>query len=77
MDDAAVKAKLYTKESMTCDGSKEVPDDPEPSSDKDDTDSDTQPGDDDSGDTGKDNGSSDPADGEDEEDDAGCALIFI
>ncbi|MBR6421737.1 hypothetical protein IKS86_03360 [bacterium] len=77
MDDAAVKAKLYTKESMTCDGSKEVPDDPEPSSDKDDTDSDTKPGDDDSGDTGKDNGSSDPADGEDEEDDAGCALIFI
>ena len=77
MDDAAVKAKLYTKDSMTCDGSKEVPDDPEPSSDKDDTDSDTQPGDDDSGDTGKDNGSSDPADGEDEEDDAGCALIFI
>ena len=77
MDDAAVKAKLYTKESMTCDGSKEVPDDPEPSSDKDDTDTDTQPGDEDSGDTGKDNGSSDPADGEDEEDDAGCALIFI
>lgn len=77
MDDAAVKAKLYTKESMTCDGSKEVPDDPEPSSDKDDTDTDTQPGDEDSGDTGKDNDPADGADGEDEEDDAGCALIFI
>lgn len=77
MDDAAVKAKLYTKESMTCDGSKEVPDDPEPSSDKDDTDTDTQPGDEDSGDTGKDNDPADGADGENEEDDAGCALIFI
>ncbi len=77
MDDAVVKAKLYTKESMTCDGSKEVPDDPEPSSDKDDTDTDTQPGDEDSGDTGKDNDPADGADGEDEEDDAGCALIFI
>ena len=77
MDDAAVKAKLYTKESMTCDGSKEVPDDPEPSSDKDDTNTDTQPGDEDSGDTGKDNDPADGADGEDEEDDAGCALIFI
>ena len=77
MDDAAVKAKLYTKESMTCDGSKEVPDDPEPSSDKDDTDTDTQPGDEDSGDTGKGNDPADGADGEDEEDDAGCALIFI
>ena len=77
LDDAAVKAKLYTKESMTCDGSKEVPDDPEPSPGKDDTDGDTQPEEEGSGDTGKDDGSSDGTDGEDEDDDSGCALIFI
>ena len=77
LDDAAVKAKLYTKESMTCDGSKEVPDDPEPTSDKDDTDGDTQPEYDASGDTGKGDGSSDSADGEDDDDDTGCALILI
>ena len=77
LDDAAVKSKLYTKESMTCDGSKEVPDDPEPSPGKDDTDGDTQPEEEGSGDTGKDDGSSDGTDGEDDDDDSGCALIFI
>jgi len=77
LDDAAVKAKLYTKESMACDGTKEVPDDPEPASDKDDTDGDTQPQDDVPGDSEKDEGSSDSADGGDEESDSGCALIFI
>ena len=77
LDDAAVKAKLYTKESMTCDGTKEVPDDPEPASDKDDTNGDTQPEEDVSGDTGKEDNPADSADGEDEDDDSGCALILI
>ena len=79
LDDAAVKARLYTKESMSCDGSKEVPDDPEPTSDegKDDTESDTQSGEADTGDTGKDGDSSDTAGAEDEDDDAGCALTLI
>ncbi len=78
LDDAAVKARLYTKESMSCDGSKEVPDDPEPTSDegKDDTESDTQSGEADTGDTGKDGDSSD-TDGADDDDDAGCALTLI
>ena len=75
-DDAAVKAKLYTKESMTCDGSKEVPDDPEPTSDKDDTDSAAQLEEDVSGDTGKEESPSDSAD-EDDDDDSGCALTII
>lgn len=76
LDDAAVKAKLYTKESMTCDGSKEVPDDPEPTSDKDDTDSAAQLEEDVSGDTGKEESPSDSAD-EDDDDDSGCALTII
>lgn len=74
LDDAAVKAKLYTKESMTCDGSKEVPDDPEPTSDKDDTDSAAQLEEDVSGDTGKEES---PSDSADEDDDSGCALTLI
>ena len=77
LNDAAVKAKLYTKESMTCDGTKEVPDDPEPTSDKDDTDGDTQPEEDVSGDTEKEDNPADSADGEDEDDDSGCALVLI
>ncbi len=74
LDDAAVKAKLYTKESMTCDGSKEVPDDPEPTSDKDDTDSAAQLEEDVSGDTGKEES---PSDSTDEDEDSGCALTLI
>ena len=77
-DDAAVKAKFYTKDSMSCEGTVDVPDDPDTSSDdKDDTGVDTQSEETDNGDTGKDNDSSDSAGIEDEEDDAGCALIFI
>ncbi|MBO7127442.1 hypothetical protein J6W78_07870 [bacterium] len=76
LDDAAVKAKLYTKESMTCDGTKEVPDDPEPASDKDDTDSGSEPEEDVSGDTEKEENPADSADAE-EEDDSGCSLILI
>ena len=80
LDDAAVKAKLYTKESMTCDGSKDVPDDGDTSS-KDDNDSDASADTDDaSGDGGHDGGSSDKADstdGEDDEDDAGCSVMII
>lgn len=74
LDDAAVKAKLYTKESMTCDGSKEVPDDPEPTSDKDDTDSAAQPEEDVSGDTEKEEN---PSDSAEEDDDSGCTLTLI
>ena len=79
LDDAAVKAQLYTKESMSCDGTKEVPDDPDTSaSDKDDADGGTpSDGDDVSGDTGKDPDSSDSVAGEDEDDDSGCALVLI
>ncbi len=75
LDDAAVKAKLYTKESMTCDGSKEVPDDPEPTtSDKDDTDSAAQPEEDASDDAGKEEN---PSDSAEEDDDSGCTLTLI
>ena len=80
LDDAAVKAKLYTKESMTCDGSKEVPDDPDTSSDKSDTDSDTLPSSDEntSEDTGDDEDKSDQTGNSDnEDDDSGCALILV
>ena len=78
LDDAAVKAKFYTKDSMSCEGTVDVPDDPAPSEDdKDDTDGDTQSEETDSSDTGKDNDSSDSAGIEDEEDDAGCALVLI
>ena len=74
LDDAAVKSKLYTKESMTCDGSKEVPDDPEPSGD-DKTDTD-EPSD--SADTSDSGEKTDGQGGETEEDDdAGCALTLI
>ena len=77
LDDAAVKAQLYTKESQTCDGSKDVPDDGDTSS-KDDNDSDAQSDTDDaSGDTGKEDDDRDSADGDDEDDDSGCTLIFI
>ncbi len=75
LDDAAVKAKLYTKESMTCDGSKEVPDDPEPTtSDKDDTDSAAQPEEDASDDAGKEEN---PSGSAEEDDDSGCTLTLI
>ena len=71
IDDAAVKALLYTKESMNCfsGGDDDAPD-PEP--DKDETDSDT------AGDTGEEGDASDTADsvGEDD-DDSGCALTII
>jgi uncharacterized repeat protein (TIGR01451 family) len=80
LDDAAVKAKLYTKESMTCDGSKEVPDDADTSSDKSDTDSDTAPSSDENTpeDTGNDEDKSDQSGNSDnEEDDSGCALILV
>ena len=77
LDDAAVKAKLYTKESMTCDGTKEVPDDPEPSSDTSDADSGSQSEEDVSGDTGKEESSPDSADSKEEDDDSGCALTVI
>ncbi len=78
LDDAAVKAQLYTKESQTCDGTKDVPDDGDTSS-EDDNDSDSQSDTDDaSEDTGKEDDASDIADGDDEDDDdAGCTLIFI
>ena len=74
LDDAAVKAKLYTKDSMTCDGSKEVPDDPAPSEDdKVDTD---EPSD--SADTSDSGEKTDGQGGETEEDeDSGCALTLI
>ena len=77
LNDAAVKAKLYTKESMACNGTKEVPDDPEPSSDTSDTDSGSQSEEDVSGDTGKEESSPDTAESKEEDDDSGCALIFI
>ena len=74
LDDAAVKARLYTKESMSCfsGGDADGPD-PEPSSDPDtSTDSDT------AGDTGQEGDASDTADsvGEDD-DDSGCSLTII
>lgn len=75
LDDAAVKAKLYTKESMTCDGTKEVPDDPEPSSDTSDpTDSGSQSEEDVSGDTEKEDSS---PDSKEDDDDSGCTLTVI
>lgn len=77
LDDAAVKAKLYTKESMTCDGTKEVPDDPEPSSGKDETDTGTQPEEDVSEETGKDDDKSDAAENAEEDDDSGCAVTLL
>lgn len=78
LDDAAVKAKLYTKESMTCDGTKEVPDDPEPSSDTSDpTDSGSQSEEDVSGDTEKEDSSPDSADSKEDDDDSGCAMTVI
>ena len=78
LEDAAVKAKFYTKESMSCEGTVDVPDDPaDTSSDKEDTGSDTQADTDISGDTGSDNGDSDSADSTEEEDDEGCALTII
>ncbi len=76
-DDAAVKAKLYTKESMSCDGTKDVPDDSNTSSHDD-----THDGGDTAGDSG--NGGENPGDGDsadsgagDEEDDSGCSILFI
>ena len=76
LDDAKVKAKLYTKESMTCEGSKEIPDDDggDTSSDKNETESDSKPGEKDSGDKGKEDESSESVDGAEED---GCALLFI
>ena len=77
LDDAAVKMKLYTKESMTCDGTKDVPDDDsaDSSSDKDETGTDTQPEENTSENTEKDDKKSDDTDSED--DDSGCTLIII
>lgn len=77
LDDAAVKAKLYTKESMTCDGTKEVPDDPEPSSDTSDPDSGSHSEEDVAGDTEKEESSPDTAESKEEDDDSGCALTII
>ena len=77
LDDAAVKAKLYTKESMICDGTKEVPDDPEPSSDTSDTDSGSHSEEDVAGDTEKEDSSPDSADSKEDDDDSGCALTII
>ena len=74
MDDAAVKAKLYTKESMTCDGSKEVPDDPAPSGD-DKTDTDEPSDNADTSDGGE--KTDDQGEETEEDDDSGCALIII
>ncbi len=76
LDDAAVKAQFYTKESMTCDGSKEVPDDPAPSED-DKTDTE-EPSD--SADTSDDDAEKTDEHSENEEeddDDSGCALTII
>ena len=79
LDDAAVKARFYTKDSMSCEGTVDVPEDPaDTSSDTDAADSDNSSDSGDSdGDNGKENGASDNIDGEDDEDDEGCALTII
>lgn len=77
LDDAAVKAAFYTKESMSCEGTVDVPDDGDTSAQPDDNDSDTPAGTDDSGDTGKENGNHDSAGEDDDDDDSGCALTLI
>ena len=75
LDDAAVKAQLYTKESMSCEGTKEVPDDSGTSSD------DTSDSDDSSDDTGSTDGGkdeeNDSSSGLDDEDDSGCSIVVL
>jgi hypothetical protein len=72
LDDAKVKSQLYTKESMSCEGTKDVPDDDtDTSSNPGDNDTDTAADTDDSGDTEKENGDSDKSDNADDEDDEG------
>ena len=78
LEDAKVKSQLYTKESMSCEGTKDVPDDDtDTSSNPGDNDTDTAADTDDSGDTEKENGDSDKSDNADDEDDEGCALTII
>lgn len=74
LDDAAVKAKLYTKESMTCEGSKEIPDDSDTSSEKDDSDTDA------SSSNGEGNAPHDEQQDEassDDEEEEGCSVLLI
>ena len=78
LDDAAVKAKFYTKDSMSCEGTVDVPDDPaDTSSDTDDNGSETPADTGDSGNTGSDSADTGSADGDDDDDDSGCALTII
>lgn len=78
LDDTAVKAKFYTKDSMSCEGTVDVPDDPaDTSSDTDDNGSETPADTGESGDTGSDSADTGSADGDDDDDDSGCALTII
>lgn len=75
MEDDEVKAMFYTKESMSCDGTVDVPDDDKPDSgDTGETPADTGDTGDSEGDTGS--GDTDPAQA-DEEDDSACTILFI
>ena len=78
LDDAAVKAKLYTKESMSCDGAKEIPDDGNSSDTPDDSGSEPAENTDNSGtsDEKGDNSENSNAATADEED-SGCSVMII
>ena len=77
MDDAAVKAKLYTKESMTCDGIKDIPDDPDPEPSKDDTDSGNQPEEDVTENGGNGEEKPDTSENAESDGDSGCTVTLI
>ncbi len=77
--DAAVKAELYTKESMSCDGTKEVPDDPVLPEDDEASESDDADDAESGNDSGENNGNqeaSDAAEGAEDED-SGCTVMII
>ena len=78
LDDAAVKAKLYTKESMSCDGAKEIPDDGNSSDTPDDSGSEPAENTDDSGTSDeKGNNSENSNAATADEEDSGCSVMII